>query len=545
MNESIIGLLLFNQFATYEINKITNGEGTSNRGDYDLEDILEEPLVYGFREFVVEAPLISLHALTRENTYQTIRVKAYIGKHTVHSLIDYGRTHTFLDLKVAKKLGCKFKAICPMDVSAANRQIMSSLYECKEFKWTFQGVEFTSDVLILPLGDIKWDFKDLVMDFVYNNKRMQIAELLESHQDVFATPTSLLPKRKQDYRIPLLPNTPPINIRPYKNPPNQKDVVEAMLKELMESGVIRDKQSPYSHPIVMVKKKDGTWRKCYHQIRMHEDDIKKTTFRTHEGHYEFIFMPFGLTNAPSTFQSLMNTVFKSLLRRLTLIFFDDILVYSAILEEHLQHLQFGLQAMKHNSLYAKMTKCIFAAKQVEYLGHIIFGVRVLIDLSKIIAMQNWPTSANVKQLKGFLGLTGYYRRFVRNYAIISKPLTTLLKKNSFSWNPSAQAAFEELKLAMIQALILALPDFNQLFTVETGFRHGNWAVLWQGGHPIAYLSKYLSPKHQALSTYEKEFYAVLMALEKWRGYLLDRHFKLKTNHFSLKYFLDPTLTTPS
>ncbi|GJX84279.1 gypsy/ty3 retroelement polyprotein [Tanacetum coccineum] len=136
---------------------------------------------------LIEAPLISLHALTGERTYNTMRVKAYVGKHTIHSLIDSGSTHTFLDLRVAKRLGCKLKATCPMDVSVANGQIMSSLYECKGFKWTLQGVEFTSDALILPLGgcemvlgvqwlaivgDIKWNFKDLVMDFVYNNKRM-------------------------------------------------------------------------------------------------------------------------------------------------------------------------------------------------------------------------------------------------------------------------------------------------------------------------------------------------------------------------------------
>ncbi|GJX34061.1 retrotransposable element Tf2 [Tanacetum coccineum] len=423
-------------------------------------------------------------------------------------------TTTFLDLKVAKKLGCKLKATCPMDVSVANGQVMSSFYECKGFTWTLQGVEFTSDVLILPLGgcelvlgvqwlsvlgDIKWNFKDLVMNFVYNGRRMvlrgtqkaalqwmngkrqskatsngqvfcvypntlfnmtqtttsppcsQITDLLDSYQDVFVTPTSLPPKRKQDHIIPLL----------------------------MESGAIRDNQSPYSSPIVMVKKKDGTWRICvdyrqlnkytvkdkfpipvveelldelsgaqffsklnlrsgYHQIRMHEADIEKTAFRTHEGHYEFLVMPFGLTNAPSTFQALMNTVFKPFLRHFTLVFFDDILVYSATFQEHLQHLQLVLQAMRQNSLYAKMSKCIFAAKQVEYLGHII----------------------------------------------------------SREGN--------------------ALPDFNKPFTVETDASGmGIGAVLQQGGHPIAYLR-----------------------------YLLDRHFKIKTDHFSLKYLLDQRLTTP-
>ncbi|GJW71025.1 putative mitochondrial protein [Tanacetum coccineum] len=134
----------------------------------------------------------------------------------------------------------------------------------------------------------------------------------------------------------------------------------------------------------------------YHQIRMHEDDIEKTTFRTHEGQYEFLVIPFGLTNAPSTFQSLMNTVFKPFLRHFTFVFFDDILVYSATLEAHLQHLKLILQAIRQNSLYVKMSKCLFATKQVEYLGHIISGNGISIDPSKIKAMQNCPTLVNEK-----------------------------------------------------------------------------------------------------------------------------------------------------
>ncbi|GKA62966.1 gypsy/ty3 retroelement polyprotein [Tanacetum coccineum] len=309
----------------------------STSEEYELEALLEDPVVQNFGESITDTPVISLHAMTGESTYKTMKVKAYVGKHTVHSLIDSGSTHIFLDLKVAKKLGCKLKATCPMDVSVANGQVMSSLYECKGFTWTLQGVEFTSDVFILPLGgcelvlgvqwlsvlgDIKWNFKDLVMDFVYNGRRMvlrgtqkaalqwmngkrqskatsngqvlcvypntlfsmtqtttsppcsQITDLLDSYQDVFVTPTSLPPKRKQDHIIPLVPNTPPINIRPYKHPPNQKDDVEAMVQELMESGAIRDSQSPYSSPIVMVKKKDGTWRMCVDYRQLNKYTIK-------------------------------------------------------------------------------------------------------------------------------------------------------------------------------------------------------------------------------------------------------------------------------
>ena len=201
--------------------------------------------------------------------------------------------------------------------------------------------------------------------------------------------------------------------------------------------------------------------------------------------------------------------------------------------------------MKSHELFAKASKCVFGTDQVEYLGHVISGMGVSTEPSKIKAVQDWPIPVNIKKLRGFLGLTGYYRRFVKNYAAISKPLTELLKKNSFGWNEAAQEAFEKLKMAMISAPVLALPNFNEEFIVETDASdEGIGAVLQQNGHPIAFLSRTLAPRHKGLSTYEKGLWAVVFALEKWRGYLLDRHFKIKTDHFSLKYLMEQRLTTP-
>ena len=240
----------------------------------------------------------------------------------------------------------------------------------------------------------------------------------------------------------------------------------------------------------------------------------------------------------------MNHIFKPYLRKCILVFFDDILIYNPTYDQHLTHLKTAFEVLKQHALFARMSKCSFGKTQIEYLGHIITLHGVSTDPNKVTAMKEWPTPETVKELRGFLGLTGYYRRFIRHYGVISKPLTALLKKNSFSWNPMAQVAFEKLKSAMTSAPVLALPDFTKPFVVEADASgEGIRDVLMQEGHPLAFLSKALSPKHQALSTYEKEFMAVVLAVEKWRPYLLGRHFVIKTDHYSLKYLMEQKITT--
>ncbi|GKC80683.1 putative mitochondrial protein [Tanacetum coccineum] len=404
---------------------------------------------------------------------------------------------------------------------------------------------------LATLGDMQCNFKKLIMKFHHKERQLVLRGMNNTHVHWMHGNKGMLNK-----------------------------------VELFSMALCVESQSPFSSPIVMVKKKDGTWRMCidyrqlnkhtikdkfpipvikevinelngsvvfsvldlrsgYHQIQIKEDDICKTAFRTYEGHYEFLVMTFGLTNAPSTFQSLMNTVFKAFLRKFVLVFFDDILIYSKNLEEHCDHLAQVLQVRKDNTLYAKKSKCYFVVPQVEYLGHIILAQGVSPDPSKIEAMHKWAIPSTLRQLRGFRGLTGYHRRFIKDYANISQPLVALTKKDAFKWNPSAKLAYHKLKEAMVKALMLALPNFDQEFVVKTdAYGKGIGSVLCQNSHPIAYWSKTLFTKHQVLSTYAKEFLAVGTTLDKWKGYLLDRHFKIRTDHFSLKYLLNQKLTTP-
>ena len=195
-------------------------------------------------------------------------------------------------------------------------------------------------------------------------------------------------------------------------------------------------------------------------------------------------------------------------------------------------------------MFVKLSKCLFAKREVEYLGHVISRERVSIDPKKILAMTEWPRPTTIKELSGFLGLIRYYRRFTQHYGIICKPLIELLNKDKFQWNTKVEAAFLTLKKAITQALVLALPNFSKTFVVETDACDvGVGAVLMREGRPLVYISQTLSPKHLGLSVYDKELLVVLVAIDKWRHYLESSHFIIKTDHESLRFLLQQRLHT--
>ncbi|GJR24461.1 putative reverse transcriptase domain-containing protein [Tanacetum coccineum] len=391
----------------------------------------------------------------------------------------------------------------------------------------------------------------------------------------------LPPARPVEFQIDLIPRAAPVAQAPYRLAPSEMKELSEQLQELSEKGFIRPSSSPWGAPILFVKKKEGSFRMCidyrelnklkvknryplsriddlfdqlqgssiylkidmrsgYHQLRVREQDILKMTFRTRYGHYEFQVMPFGLTNAPAVFMDLMNRVCKPYLDKFVIVFIDDILIYSKDEKEHEEHLKAILELLKKEKLYAKFSKCEFWIPKVQFLGHVIDSRGIHVDPAKIESIKDWASPKTPTEIRQFLGLAGYYRRFIEGFSKIAKSMTKLTQKGiKFDWGEKEENAFQLIKQKLCSAPILALPEGSEDFMVYCDASHkGLGAVLMQREKVIAYASRQLKVHEKNYTTHDLELGSVVFALKIWRHYLYGTRCTIFTDHKSLQHILD-------
>jgi hypothetical protein len=397
--------------------------------------------------------------------------------------------------------------------------------------------------------------------------------------DVFSEDLPELPPEIDvEFVIELKPDTTPISRRSYRMPPNELAELKIQLQDLLEKGFILPSSSPWGCPAIFVEKKDQTLRMCvdyrplnevtiknkyplpridilfdqltgarvfskidlrsgYHQIHIRPEDIPKTAFTTRYRLFEYLVMSFGLTNAPVHFTYLMNLVFMPELDKFVVVFIDDILIYSKNEEEHAQHLRIILTRLREHQLYAKFSKCAFWLEEIQFLGHVLSANGIAVDPSKVKDILEWKPPTTMHQVRSFLGLAGYYRRFIPDFSKLVKPITSLLKNDTkFNWSSRCNEAFEQLKVLLTTAPVLAQPDIEKPFDVYCDASgSGLGCVLMQEGRVIAYASRQLRRHEEHYPTHDLELAVVVHALKIWRHYLLSNFCHIYTDHKSLKY----------
>ena len=418
---------------------------------------------------------------------------------------------------------------------------------------------------------------DLSQTDLSPEEKQQLQQVLSTFADLFTTSTGSL-GRTDAVKHTINTSGPPIRQPVRRLPESVKQVVDGEIQKMLQQGVVRPSSSPWSSPIVLIKKRDGSWRFCidyrkvnaatrrdayplpridttldslrgsayfstldlasgYWQVEVDERDKEKTAFSTPKGHFEFNVMPFGLTNAPATFQRLMECILSGLTYSQCLIYLDDIIIFSSTFREHLDRLTAVLQKLQRAGLKLRTEKCRFAQRKVHYLGHVVSAAGVEPDPAKVEAISSYPAPRDVREVRQFLGMANYYRRFVKNFSQIASPLYELTKKTAkgFSWNTDCQDAFDDLKSRLLAPPILAYPDFSKLFLVHTdASASAIGGILSQhneeGEQVIAYWSRQLSKAERNYSTVEREALAAVAAIKEFYPYLYGFPFKLIVDH---------------
>src|SRR6202171_51855 len=397
-------------------------------------------------------------------------------------------------------------------------------------------------------------------------------------------PPGLPPQRSYDHHIVLEKDSQQINQPAYRASTAGNDEIRKQINEMLDKGWIRPSTSSFASPVLLVKKHDGSMRMCvdycalnkltvkdryplphtdeltdrlskaqcltkldlragYHQVRIADNDIDKTAFITRYGLYEYLVMPFGLCNAPSTFMRMMNDILRPFLDVCVIVFIDDILIYSETEEQHHLDVCRVFDLLRQHKLYVKLSKCEFFKHEVEFLGHVVGNGQIKMCPSKVDAILQWPTPTTVTDIRSFLGLCNYYRKFIRGFSTIASSLTDITKNDTtFTWSSKQQVSFDQLKHAITSAPVLQLP--NQSFpwilhTDASGYAVGG--VLCQnigdGVKPIVFLSDKLAGAEINWPVYEKEFYAIIYCLKQCQWYLPGNEVTIYTDHKSLQYFV--------
>lgn len=437
---------------------------------------------------------------------------------------------------------------------------------------------------------LKANLKNINLNHCNQEEKEQIRKLCFEFRDIFHSediPLSFTNAIKHEIK---LTDESPIHAKSYRYPEVHKEEVKSQISKLLSQNIIRNSNSPWSSPIWIVPKKmDNSgkqkWRMVidyrklndktindkfplpcineildklgkaqyfttldlangFYQIQMNESDIPKTAFSTDLGHYEYLRMPFGLKNAPATFQRVMNNILRGLQNETCFVYLDDVIIFSTSLQEHLLKLKKVFTRLREYKFKIQLDKSEFLRKEVQYLGHIVGKDGVKPNPEKIVAVKNFPIPKTTKEIKSFLGLVGYYRRFIKDFAKITKPMTQCLRKGvKIIHSPEFLNAFGHCKNLLINAPILQYPDFSKPFLLTTdASNYALGAVLSQGtlptDKPIAYASRTLNESETRYSTIEKELLAVVWACKYFRPYLFGRKFFIYTDHRPLVWLFN-------